>query len=325
MLAIILLPLCQKPGCRRKPLHEKPAETTFNSMDNLKQAVINKSRSYTACLSEAHRMLFDNIKVIFIRTWAYSLVLAMVSALYLSLYIHAMLYGGGFGLAVMLCVATLAAIAAGTVFQARVMHLVNGRPMRWNLARCGILTACCIVAGIVLIGVCAAVVFGIVASQQYATLADMQPVFICLGGMSVVVALLMLPFVYTSMKYMMEPECKLRRMAAKTYAVGLRHWGLVFTALFLAELCVIPCSLLVSLPMFIVLAANSYSVYGVNFIGDPTGLPSYFTAIQAAVFTLTFFIWAYVNIFIVFVCYFLYGSIATREKEKKEIANELKG
>ena len=116
MLAIILLPLCQKPECRRKSLHEKPAETTLNSMDNLKQAVINKSRSYTACLSEAHRMLFDNIRVIFNRTWAYSLVLAMVSALYLSLYIHAMLYGGGIGLAVMLCVATLAAIAAGTAF-----------------------------------------------------------------------------------------------------------------------------------------------------------------------------------------------------------------
>ena len=37
-------------------------------MGNLKQASISKSRSYTACLSEAHRMLFDNIRSIFSRT-----------------------------------------------------------------------------------------------------------------------------------------------------------------------------------------------------------------------------------------------------------------
>ena len=40
-------------------------------MENLKQSAISKSRSYTACLSEAHRMLFDNIKLIFSRSWMY--------------------------------------------------------------------------------------------------------------------------------------------------------------------------------------------------------------------------------------------------------------
>ena len=75
-----------------------------------------------------------------------------------------------------------------------------------------------------------------------------------------------------------------------------------------SKITAIICAVLVSAPMFIVLAANSLSVYGVNFIGDPTGLPSYFTAIQLVVYALTFFIWAYINIFIIFVCYFLYGS-----------------
>ena len=127
------------------------------------------------------------------------------------------------------------------------------------------------------------------------------------------------------MKYVMEPETKLRRIIFKSYATGLRHWGLVFTALFLAALCVALCALLVSIPLFIVIAADSMSVYGVNVLGDPTGLPSYFTTIQVIVFALTFFIWAYINIFTVFVCYFLYGSIETREKEKRIAKKELTG
>lgn len=31
-------------------------------MNNLKQAAVDKSRSYISCLSEAHKMLFDNIR-----------------------------------------------------------------------------------------------------------------------------------------------------------------------------------------------------------------------------------------------------------------------
>ena len=66
------------------------------------------------------------------------------------------------------------------------------------------------------------------------------------------------------------------------------------------------------------------SVYGVNTLGDPIGLPSYFVIIQSVVFVLTFFIWSYINIFTIFVSYFLYGSIKTREKEKMDAKQEMK-
>ena len=66
------------------------------------------------------------------------------------------------------------------------------------------------------------------------------------------------------------------------------------------------------------------SVYGVNTLGDPIGLPSYFVIIQSVVFVLTFFIWSYINIFTIFVSYFLYGSIKTREIEKMDAKQEMK-
>ncbi len=293
-------------------------------MGNLKQASISKSRSYTACLSEAHRMLFDNIRSIFSRTWIYCLALALVSAAYLSLYIHAMLYGSSTWLTVALCAVSLITLCAEIAYYARAMFVVNGQPMKWNIKRCTILTACYIAFCIVMAFVYASVFYGVTMAKQPTTLYDMMPTFYILGGVSVVIYLLLLPFIYVGMKYLVETDSKLEKIIFKSYKTGLRHWGLIFTALFLATLCAIICAVLVSAPMFIVLAANSLSVYGVNFIGDPTGLPSYFTVIQFVVYALTFFIWAYINMFIIFVCYFLYGSITTREKEKNEMLNELK-
>lgn len=269
-------------------------------------------------------MLFDNIRSIFSRTWIYCLALALVSAVYLSLYIHAMLYGSSTWLTVALCAVSLITLCAEIAYYARAMFVVNGQPMKWNIKRCTILTACYIASCIVMVFVYAAVFYGVTMAKQPTTLYDMMPTFYILGGVSVVIYLLLLPFIYVGMKYLVETDSKLEKIIFKSYKTGLRHWGLIFTALFLATLCAIICAVLVSAPMFIVLAANSLSVYGVNFIGDPTGLPSYFTVIQFVVYALTFFIWAYINMFIIFVCYFLYGSITTREKEKNEMLNELK-
>lgn len=269
-------------------------------------------------------MLFDNIRSIFSRTWIYCLALALVSAAYLSLYIHAMLYGSSTWLTVALCAVSLITLCAEIAYYARAMFVVNGQPMKWNIKRCTILTAYYIAFCIVMAFVYAAVFYGVTMAKQPATLYDMMPTFYILGGVSVVIYLLLLPFIYVGMKYLVETDSKLEKIIFKSYKTGLRHWGLIFTALFLATLCAIICAVLVSAPMFIVLAANSLSVYGVNFIGDPTGLPSYFTVIQFVVYALTFFIWAYINMFIIFVCYFLYGSITTREKEKNEMLNELK-
>lgn len=269
-------------------------------------------------------MLFDNIRSIFSRTWIYCLVLALASAAYLSLYIHAMLYGNTTWLTVALCAVSLITLCAEIAYYARAMSVVNGQPMKWNIKRCTILAACYIAFCVIIAFVYAAVFYGVTMAKQPATLYDMMPTFYILGGVSIVIYLLFLPFIYVGMKYLVETDSKLEKIIFKSYMTGLRHWGLIFTALFLATLCAIICAVLVSAPMFIVLAANSLSVYGVNFIGDPTGLPSYFTAIQLVVYALTFFIWAYINIFIIFVCYFLYGSITTREKEKNEMLNELK-
>ena len=287
-------------------------------MDNIKQYSINKSRSYISCLSEAHRMLFDNFRLIFSRTWIHFAALALSAALYFSLYIHVLLYGNNTTLSILIFIASLVTFCAEIVYYSRIMFLVNGRSMKWNIHRCAILTGIYILFWLIVTFACAAIIYGIVQSKHSVNLIELHPVLIVFSCISILINILLLPYVYSGVKYLIDPESKLKYIILNSYVVGLRHIGFIFIALFLAMLCVMICAIFISIPIIIVLIANTFSVFGVNSFNDPTGLPSYFPIIQYVVFTLTFFIWAYLNMFTVFVCYFLYGSIETREKEKKE-------
>ena len=287
-------------------------------MNNLKQSSISKSRSYISCLSEAHRMLFDNFRLIFGRTWMYFAALALLAALYFSLYTHVLLYGNTTTLSVLISVASLVTLCAEVVYYARIMFLVNGRPMKWNIRRCAVLAGVYVLFWLVVALVYAAVSYGVIQLKQTVNLLELRPMFIAFSCVSMLIGVLLIPYVYSGVKYLVDPESKLKRILLSSYVTGLKHIGLIFIALFLAVLCVVICALFVSIPIIIVLIADAFSVFGVNYFNDPTGLPSYFHIIQYAVFTFTFFIWAYLNVFVVFVCYFLYGSIETREKEKRE-------
>lgn len=132
-------------------------------MDNIKQAALSKSRSYIACLSEANKMLFNNIRTIFARTWIYCAVLAVVSAIYLSLYLHAMLFGYNTALRIGLVAFSLFMICAGMAYFARIMFLVNGRPMKWNIIRSSKLTLCYIcfnaIIGLIFTGIAYATIY----------------------------------------------------------------------------------------------------------------------------------------------------------------------
>ena len=260
-------------------------------MDNIKQAALSKSRSYIACLSEANKMLFNNIRTIFARTWIYCAVLAVVSAIYLSLYLHAMLFGYNTALRIGLVAFSLFMICAGMAYFARIMFLVNGRPMKWNIVRSSKLTLCYIcfnaIIGLIFTGIAYATIY----HEQPTGTIQLVNIFATFVIASLIIMLLMLPYAYVVMQYMIEPECKLRNIIFKSY---------------------------------VTMTANIMSVYGVNTLGDPIGLPSYFVIIQSVVFVLTFFIWSYINIFTIFVSYFLYGSIKTREKEKMDAKQEMK-
>lgn len=285
----------------------------------MQQIELYKSRSYTACIKDAFNTCTHNLKTIFFHTWAYALCLAIITAACVVAATKTLTGETSTVAAVGLLVSFVLLIVASVAMFGRATVLVNGQKTGWNIKRAARIMLVVIVFSLVL-SVLLGVVAALITASQGAAKSPAVGLAVS-AGMDVVmliVYLLLLPYLYVFSKYMIEPETKLRGLLFKSYRTGLRHWGFIFTTEFLAWLCMTICSVVIALPAVIVLAALAMSINGVNTFGDPTGLPSYFDAMQFGWFALATFIWAYISIFSMMVCYFIYGSIETREKEKKE-------
>jgi len=291
-------------------------------MNDIKQIELYKSRSYTACLTEAFNTCAHNLKTIFMHTWGYAVASAAAASLCVSASTEMLTSGGGISAAAWLLSSLLLSVAASVALFARATTLVNGRKTAWNIKRTARITLIALLfwlAVTVLAGAAAA----IVASTQDAAKSPSAALAASAVAnvLSLIVGLLALPYVYVFAKYMMEPDTKLRRLLFKSYKTGLRHWGFIFTTEFLAWLCMTVCAVIIALPAVIIISARMLSISGVNTFGDPTGLPAGFSAMQFGWFALATFIWSYISVFYMFVCYFIYGSIEARVKEKKEYLN----
>lgn len=287
-------------------------------MNNIKNIGLYKSRGYTACISTAFNTFAHNLKTIFLHTWWSALAVAVVSSFYVSATVDVAANGLNAGNAACLSVGAVLSLCATVALYARAATLVNGRKMGWNamrLTRLMLLTLVFyIVVGIVLGLVSELIVSGDTAEQS---LAAIPVASITVNAGTLVICLLTLPYLYVFFKYLSEPEARLRRLLLKGYRTGLRHWGFIFTTVFLTYLCVAVCAVILALPAVIIMAARTVSIAGVTTLGDPSGLPAYFDALQFGLFTLAMFIWSYISIAVLFVYFFVYGSIETREKERK--------
>ena len=97
----------------------------------------------------------------------------------------------------------------------------------------------------------------------------------------------------------------------------LRHLGMVLLVGIFCLFVVSVLAMLTCLPTVIMMAANWQSQMGV-LNGDPSGMPEYVKWLTIAVFLLAGFIQAYVWLTFIGPTYMLRGSIAQREKERKE-------
>lgn len=293
-------------------------------MKNIKQIELYKSRGYTACISEAFNTTAHNLKTIFLHTWIYALLTGLTFAAYTSAGTSIMTNGMTLFKAALLFVALLLCICATTALFARSSMLINMRPMRWNVKRAArimlVILAFAVVVGAVL-GVVSLVITGRGQAGADASASTAAGWTLNIAGL--VIALLTLPYVYVFAKYMIEPEAKLGRLLFRSYKTGFRHWGFIFTTMFLAYLCMAVCVIITCLPMVIITSARIVSLNGTAVFNDPSGLPAYFDVMQFGLFTAAAFIWSYISIFCLFIYFLMYGSIETREKEKREFMKSI--
>lgn len=286
-------------------------------MDTIKQILLKKNRSYTACIADAYRMYFNNIKLIFRHTWAFALFFALSCALYYSFVINIRSNFEVANLAKIL-VALLVAFCADIAFVSRFMMLINKQSMRWNTIRFLKL----ILFAVILTVLCG-IIFSVISYFVGRAFPNEMNIFaIYVLAITIISELFALPLIYVAMKYLMDTESKLHKILFRSYCTGLRHWGLIFTTCLLGYLIVFACTTVVSTPLLIIILADTISNYGVNTIGDLSGLPSTFNVLRFLTFVPVFFICLYICLFLFFVFYFIYGSIETKEKEKNEFLSQ---
>lgn len=291
-------------------------------MKNIKQIELCKSRSYTACITEAFNTITHNLKTILMNTWIYALLTSLTFAAYTSTAFSIMTSGITMLNGAFLFAALLLYLCATIVFFAHSSMLINMRPMALNIKRTVrimlTLFVFSFIVGVVF-GIVSIIIFGHNQSAPDAG-EDKTAVWI-LYAVFMIIALLTLPYIYVFAKYMMEPETKLRRLVFKSYKTGLHHWSFIFTTMLIVYLCMTVCAIITCLPVVIILSARMISLNGMALFSDPSGLPGYFDIMQFGLFTMAAFIWSYISVFYMFVCYFIYGSIEARVKEKKEYLN----
>lgn len=98
----------------------------------------------------------------------------------------------------------------------------------------------------------------------------------------------------------------------------LRHLGMETLVWIICLIVVLSLSVITTLPMLIVMAANWLNNVGIV-AGDPNGMPDYMFWLTIVVFLIAGFIQAYVWLTILGPVYLMRGSIAQQEKERAEL------
>ena len=111
-------------------------------------------------------------------------------------------------------------------------------------------------------------------------------------------------------------------LVLKNLTALLRHFGLLFSVLFVVAVFTIMALLLTMLPATILAIANGEAQTGA-LMGDPLGMPGYMTSLTLIVFTIAGFIQGYILLSTLFPTYYIYGSAVTQEKERNEKKNSL--
>ena len=289
-----------------------------------------KIRSARRTIADGLHLYTGNFRRIFRATWAPALVCAIVTAFYYQMSAAAMSQLVQTAAATMqqiimqsalsLLSAIVTLVLMSYVFRILATHRAEGaipyptrlvtRPDGPALGR-SLLVAVVWVAVTMVVTVAVAVPFTIGAMRQSLTLVILAFVLMVVG------LVFMLPLVYPTMRYLTTTDTRFFRIMGSGYSQGLRHWGYIFSVLFVVALIASIILMVTTLPAIILLMAHMRSQAGA-LMGDPLGMPSYMSWLSLLVYTLAAFIQAYVIMAAFFPAYYMAGSIEQQELSKAQ-------
>ena len=129
---------------------------------------------------------------------------------------------------------------------------------------------------------------------------------------------LLMPLPYMVMKYMVNAQLPLFSRFSEVYAAGFRRWGAHFVVVLITMIITLLALLITELPTLVLTVATARSTVG-SLQGDPAGMPDYMTWMSAIVFFIAGFIQAYLQLSVLFPCYYLYGTIEAQQEERNNL------
>lgn len=277
-----------------------------------------KDRSFSSIIATAYRVQTDNIGRIIKASWLPVLLTGASFSAMFTLLLPNSAHPSPTWLHI---IGALILGLLSTVFSvwsfSRVMSLFNEQPRIWNLKRSAFLVLYLLVIYMAILLIVTVIIFGInliVGEKAYSFFLSQWWMPILL---SLILALLLLPFYYIAMRYMDQRDVFFWKTLIDGYKRGLHYLGFIFLTMFVCG--IIMCIILsvVYLPLGILMMANTASFLGV-ISGDAADMPSYFPFLYWGTAIITFVIAFYVITYEIIVAYLMYGSIEKQEEEKRK-------
>lgn len=279
-----------------------------------------KVRSLAHCFKDAYDLFSTNIGSIIRKTWRPALAIAVLSALSMAFMLPWLIAIFSSPVTPSSLWAAVGAILGSSIailgamiwFNSVVIGMLNAQRLAFNLKRQTRLYLS-FAAIIVIVSTIATALSllpmyigtGISYGQYLLLLTGVG------GFLFIVLWIGALPIVYSSTKYLMEPDQKLRSVLGRPYLNGWRHWGYLFLVALIATIIYGLLYFVASMPLTILRLAFMQNLAGLT-LGDPSGLPGHFQAVVFASTLLCTVIWTYIQTWVLMVFYHAYGHVEAK-------------
>ena len=294
-----------------------------------------RSRNVSKCVKAAYTLFNTNFKHIFKKLWLPFLVLSMLLAWNLKIYFQSLAFPYGelqpdaFTF-VIYGVGGIMSLVAYVWVMANVFNLLNAQGIKANVVKLLKIMVVYLALVVLISIIMGIIVAGLLfyfkpedTTQGLMNGAVLLKVLTICFLLMVVIVLLIIPIYYAFMQFMIE-DGKLRSTFFPAVKTGFKHWGFLFVVLFVLGLIMSIFISVMMMPVFILTISQVSSMKSMA-MGDPSGLPTYFSWLYFITFVVVYFITMFLVTWGIFVLYYAYGSIKRnemdRELQKKELAN----
>lgn len=274
------------------------------------QCEVYKERSNASCLRAAFDLICTNFMLFLRKTWLSALVFSVLSALLLVFNDSLIAIIPVVGTIVAMCL--LYACCLGEVVeQSRgSLFLRFLKVYALNIV---------VVLLFELLAVFIVVLVNKLSGKptETASVQSLLPYALIAVGVLIAMIVALVPTSFSSIKYVVEPQTKLRIVFGSAYKDGWRSWGYLFVVGFLVFLIAAIVLGLAYLPIIVLASAKRINDVGVM-LGDASALPTNFSLMLFCAGVIASFINAYVMMWMLLTWYHAYGRIETRRREKEK-------